>query len=104
MVNLRAFALTTVAVVALSSAAVAADLLPPPPAPEPPIVNAELGGWYLRGDVGVGFNQNPTFSTGDNAAGLVGATDVNLLIPRCPSRRCSTSASAIRSTNGSAPT
>ncbi len=76
MVDLRAFALTTVAVVALSSAATAADLLPPPPAPEPPIVSADLGGWYLRGDVGVAFNNNPTFSTGNNAAGLVGATDV----------------------------
>jgi opacity protein-like surface antigen len=57
MVDLRAFALTTVAVVALSSAASAADLLPPPPAmePPPPIV-VDAGGWYLRGDVGVGFN------------------------------------------------
>ncbi|MBI3276059.1 MAG: porin family protein, partial [Methylocystis sp.] len=41
---------------AASPTAFAADLLPPPPpieAPPPP----EFGGWYLRGDVGVGINQ-----------------------------------------------
>jgi opacity protein-like surface antigen len=36
-----------------SSAASAADLLPPPP-PLPPPAPLEVGGWYLRGDVGVG--------------------------------------------------
>ena len=57
MVDLRAFALTTVAIVALSSAAAAADLLPPPPPMEPPPPPMfDTGGWYLRGDVGLGFN------------------------------------------------
>ena len=40
-----------------SSLALAADLLPPPPPlafPEPLPPAAEFGGWYLRGDVGVG--------------------------------------------------
>src|SRR5690242_4178780 len=59
MADLRALALTAAAVVALSSAAFAADLLPPPPSfepPPPPIAAPEMGGWYIRGDVGVGFN------------------------------------------------
>jgi len=64
MVELRAFALAGVAVLALSSAAAAADLLPPPPAfePAPPVV-ADLGGWYLRGDTGVGFSNSVSAST-----------------------------------------
>ena len=44
------------------SAASAADL-PPPPALEPapyaaPVAQAEFGGWYLRGDIGIGMNRN----------------------------------------------
>jgi opacity protein-like surface antigen len=60
MADLRALALSAVALVALSSAAFAADLLPPPPAFEPaaPISSPEMGGWYIRGDVGVGVNNN----------------------------------------------
>lgn len=77
MADLRALALTAAAVVALSSAASAADLLPPPPAfePPPPISSPEMGGWYIRGDVGLGSNYvggaqtNPTgistLNTGD---------------------------------------
>lgn len=51
-------ALTIAGVLALGAgAASAADLLPPPPVVEPPIVAAaDFGGWYLRGDVGVGIN------------------------------------------------
>jgi len=68
MADLRAFALGAVALAALSGAAAAADLLPPPPAyePPPPISAPEMGGWYIRGDVGVGVNNvagaqtNPT--------------------------------------------
>jgi len=58
MADLRAFALSAVALAALSSAAFAADLLPPPPAyePPPPISAPEMGGWYIKGDVGVGVN------------------------------------------------
>jgi opacity protein-like surface antigen len=62
MVDLRGLALCAGAVIALSGAAAAADLLPPPPAVEPP-PPPELGGWYLRGDVGVGVNNTVTFST-----------------------------------------
>lgn len=68
MVDFRAFALSAVAGVALSSAAFAADLLPPPPAmePPPPIMSSEMGGWYLRGDTGVGFNNSVSASTTPN--------------------------------------
>lgn len=39
----------------------AADLLPPPPPPPPPV---EIGGgWYLRGDVGVGAAELSEFTT-----------------------------------------
>jgi len=41
---------------AITTGAYAADLLLPPPPLEPP-PPAEFGGWYLRGDVGVGVNQ-----------------------------------------------
>ena len=34
----------------------AADLSQPPPLPPPPVAVAEFGGWYLRGDVGLGAN------------------------------------------------
>ncbi|WP_442753878.1 outer membrane protein [Methylocystis sp. JAN1] len=53
----RSFALLlAAAIVAGAGGAKAADLLPPPPPPiEPPPV--EFGGWYLRGDVGVGATQ-----------------------------------------------
>jgi opacity protein-like surface antigen len=42
----------------MSTGAFAADLLlpPPPPIVEPP-PPADFGGWYLRGDIGVGINQ-----------------------------------------------
>jgi opacity protein-like surface antigen len=67
MVAFKAVALTTVAVLALARAASAADLLPPPPAVEPPPPPAiEPGGWYLRGDVGIGFNNSVSASTSPN--------------------------------------
>jgi opacity protein-like surface antigen len=40
-----------------SFAANAADLLPPPPPIEAPYPAPDFGGWYLRGDVGVGALQ-----------------------------------------------
>jgi opacity protein-like surface antigen len=54
----RSFALLLAAAIAVgaSASARAADFLPPPPPPpmmEPP-PPPEFGGWYLRGDVGVG--------------------------------------------------
>jgi len=67
MVAIKAVALTTVAVLALARAASAADLLPPPPAIEPPPPPIEAGGWYLRGDVGVGFNNSVSASTSPSA-------------------------------------
>jgi opacity protein-like surface antigen len=64
MADLRALALSAVALFTLSSAAVAADLLPPPPMePMPPISSAESSGWYIRGDVGVGINNDSTLSS-----------------------------------------
>ncbi len=47
---------TLAAATGASSAATAADLLPPPPPLEAP-PPADFGGWYLRGDVGVGATQ-----------------------------------------------
>ncbi len=68
MVAFKAVALTTVAVLALARAASAADLLPPPPAVEPPPPPAfDAGGWYLRGDVGIGFNNSVSASTSPSA-------------------------------------
>lgn len=62
MASLKALTLASVAVVALTRVAFAADLLPPAPVmePAPPIV--AFGGWYLRGDVGVGADAtSPSF-------------------------------------------
>jgi len=55
----RSFALilAAAAVVGASASAHAADLLPPPPPIEAPPPPMDFGGWYLRGDVGVGVNQ-----------------------------------------------
>src|ERR1700712_2683432 len=65
MVHLKGFALAGLAFVALTGAAAAADLLPPPPAfePPPPIVSSEMGGWYLRGDAGVGISNSSSLSS-----------------------------------------
>ena len=77
MVSVRLLISTAVASM-LANAAFAADMsLPPPPpayqpppmmyAPQPQVVAQPAGGWYLRGDVGIGimsdanlqFLQNP---------------------------------------------
>jgi opacity protein-like surface antigen len=59
----RSVALLLAAIVAAgaATAASAADLLPPPPPIEAPPLAPEYGGWYLRGDVGVGINQIDEF-------------------------------------------
>jgi opacity protein-like surface antigen len=57
----------------LSTSAFAADLPPPPPLPPPvaPIAIA-TGGWYLRGDVGVGFQRFSNYNFTHLNAGEVG--------------------------------
>ena len=58
----KALILATLVATGASSAAFGADLLPPPPPLEmaPPPMDFG-GGWYLRGDVGVGANQLSDF-------------------------------------------
>jgi opacity protein-like surface antigen len=77
MVSVRLF-ISAAATTLIATAAFAADMqvLPPPPppppyqpppmmyAPPPPMVQQPLGGWYLRGDVGVGMQ---TFSSFDHS-------------------------------------
>src|SRR4051812_17959648 len=57
-----------------STAAVAADL-PPPVRPMPPIYAppVETGGWYLRGDVGVGMQNFKSFDFTQTNVGTGGA-------------------------------
>lgn len=52
-----ALLLAAAIVAGAATAASAADLLPPPPMMEPLPPPVDFGGWYLRGDVGVGINQ-----------------------------------------------
>jgi opacity protein-like surface antigen len=66
MGSLKALILASVALTGLATVVKAADLLPPPPMVEPMApAPVEFGGWYLRGDVGVGIPQvsgsNSTF-------------------------------------------
>jgi opacity protein-like surface antigen len=65
--------LSTATFAALSTATLAADL--PPPLP-PPVyrapVNVETGGWYLRGDVGVGMQQFKEFQFTQTNTGTAG--------------------------------
>jgi opacity protein-like surface antigen len=52
----------------ISTAAYAADLGPPPPMQyQPPAAVLEQGGWYLRGDVGVGVQSFESFDLGPPA-------------------------------------
>ena len=53
----KALILATLVAASASSAAFGADLLPPPPQLGPPPPMDVGGGWYLRGDVGVGAVQ-----------------------------------------------
>ena len=53
----KALILATLVAAGASSAAFGADLLPPPPQLGPPPPMDVGGGWYLRGDVGVGAVQ-----------------------------------------------
>ncbi len=70
MARSMALTLASVAVFALTTASYAADLLPPAPRlePLPPADNTgDFSGWYLRGDVGVGVNSPPSFTTTPDA-------------------------------------
>jgi opacity protein-like surface antigen len=56
----------------ISTVAFAADLAPPPPAYQyQPAVVAQQGGWYLRGDVGVGVQNFSTFDHGQTNSSFV---------------------------------
>jgi opacity protein-like surface antigen len=55
MEKLRSLALAAMAATSCGWAR-AADLPPAPSLPSPPAAATEFGGWYLRGDVGVGVN------------------------------------------------
>jgi len=61
MVSVKAF-IPAAAAAIISTAASAADLgLPPPPVPyQPQVVETPVGGWYLRGDIGVGVTDRFT--------------------------------------------
>lgn len=62
MGNLRLIAAAGVFALSVGAAA-AADLGPPPVhLPPPPHVAADFGGWYLRGDVGVGIHTYDKFT------------------------------------------
>jgi opacity protein-like surface antigen len=69
MVRATIFGLAGAAVL-LSSAALAADLPPPLPPPVYRPVVVETGGWYLRGDVGVGFQQFKSFDFNQTNPGV----------------------------------
>jgi len=71
MGSLKALILASVALTGLATVGKAADLLPPPPMVEPMApAPVDFGGWYLRGDVGVGISslsqQASTFAPGYN--------------------------------------
>ena len=61
MGRVKALLLATSVALAASVPANAADLLPPPPPIEAGPPPVEFGGWYLRGDVGVGANELSEF-------------------------------------------
>jgi opacity protein-like surface antigen len=78
MAKFKALILAGGALLAFTRVVAAADLLPPPPALEPlPPAPMEFNGWYLRGDIGLGFNAtapNLAVSPDPLAAGIAGGT------------------------------
>ena len=77
MVSVKAL-ISAGAAAMVSTAACAADLgLPPPPYQyQPPVAVVEQGGWYLRGDVGVGMQSFSQFDL-EPAAGVPATWAVN---------------------------
>ena len=75
---LLARSLTLLASVGAPSLAIAADLLPPPPPPPAPIPVEVGGGWYLRGDVGVGATEYDSITTALGAPGAVLPTNYGI--------------------------
>lgn len=75
MGSLKALTLAGGVAIAAATAAHAADLPMPPPMPAPAVMPAvDTSGWYLRGDVGLGVNNNPKLrTTPDPLAGLSNA-------------------------------
>lgn len=72
MASLKALAIAGAMAIAANGAVFAADLGLPPPPPMPEPVIAEFGGWYLRGDIGVGITE----------VGSVTSTfDANFVVP-----------------------
>ena len=66
--SLKALLLASALAIGIADTAAAADLLLPPPPPLEPMAPPVFGGWYLRGDVGVGITQlgkiSSTFDAG----------------------------------------
>ena len=75
MGSFKSLALAGVFAVAASATALAADMLPPPP-PMPygpaPVPVEFGGGWYLRGDVGVGALDFDKFEGIDTNPAFIG--------------------------------
>jgi opacity protein-like surface antigen len=80
MVSVRLF-ISAAATTLIATAAFAADMQVPPPPPQyqpppmmyapPPVVQQPLGGWYLRGDVGVGMQRFSSFDHSQNNSAFV---------------------------------
>jgi len=77
MGSLKTFALAGVMAVSASAIASAADLAYAPPPPPPPELKGTIGGgWYLRGDVGVGVQSYGDLDVRLNGGPVLGAAGV----------------------------
>ena len=80
----RALLVSGIAVLMMGSQAFGADIPFPPPMPEPilPHIESSGGGWYLRGDVGVGIEEMDGFNFDITGACCAGALDGYSLIEK----------------------